>query len=45
MRERLGHVLWIGGGTGADKSSVAIALAEVIDEVERHFSPLLSRRA
>ena len=28
MRERLGHVLWIGGGTGAGKSSVASALAE-----------------
>jgi hypothetical protein len=25
---RLAHVLWIGGGTGAGKSSVAIALAE-----------------
>jgi adenylylsulfate kinase-like enzyme len=24
----LGHVLWIGGGTGGGKSSVAIALAE-----------------
>jgi hypothetical protein len=28
MRERLGHVMWIGGGTGAGKSSVALALAE-----------------
>jgi len=28
LRERLSHVLWIGGGTGAGKSSVAIALAE-----------------
>jgi hypothetical protein len=28
MRERLDHVLWIGGGTGAGKSSVAMALAE-----------------
>ncbi|HVD51171.1 MAG TPA: hypothetical protein VNB51_03955 [Candidatus Udaeobacter sp.] len=28
MREPLGHVLWIGGGTGAGKSSVASALAE-----------------
>lgn len=28
MRERLGHVLWIGGGTGAGKSSVAVALSE-----------------
>lgn len=26
-RERLRHVLWIGGGTGAGKSSVAVALA------------------
>ena len=28
LRERLSHVLWIGGGTGAGKSSVATALAE-----------------
>jgi hypothetical protein len=28
LRTRLAHVLWIGGGTGAGKSSVAIALAE-----------------
>src|SRR2546430_12720950 len=28
LMTRLGHVLWIGGGTGAGKSSVAIALAE-----------------
>src|SRR6267143_1727498 len=28
LRARLRHVLWIGGGTGAGKSSVAIALAE-----------------
>ncbi len=28
LRTRLRHVLWIGGGTGAGKSSVAIALAE-----------------
>jgi hypothetical protein len=28
LRERFSHVPWIGGGTGAGKSSVAIALAE-----------------
>jgi hypothetical protein len=28
LRARLRHVLWIGGGTGAGKSAVAIALAE-----------------
>ena len=28
MRERLDHVFWIGGGTGAGKSSVAMALAD-----------------
>jgi adenylate kinase family enzyme len=28
LHERLSHVLWIGGGTGAGKSSVAMALAE-----------------
>ena len=28
LRAHLRHVLWIGGGTGAGKSSVAIALAE-----------------
>jgi len=28
LRERLRHVLWIGGGTGAGKSSIALAIAE-----------------